>query len=343
MTLVVQPRLVNEPFADVSLLLDIRFGGRAMLFDLGDLSGLSPRELLRVTHVFVSHMHLDHFVGFDRLVRLFLYRDKQLIIVGPPGLGDAVEAKLKAYTWNLLDERSHDFSIVASDWADEGFVARSIFRAREAFGRRALPVGEQVLPLDDPEFQVEAVTLDHGIPCLAFALQEKVRINVHKARLDELGLPVGPWLNVAKRAARTDADAATEFAPVAGRRISLGQLFEAGALKSAPGQRVVYATDLAWHAENVSRLCRLARGADQLFIEGGFLDEDAWLAAAKKHLTARQAGEIARLAGAKAARLMHLSPRYLEREAELRGEFERSFEGRDAQTVPKSPPPRGEG
>jgi ribonuclease Z len=338
MTLFVQPRLVNEPFSDVSLLLDFRFGGRAMLFDLGDLSGLSPRELLRVTHVFVSHMHLDHFVGFGRLVRLFLYHDKQLAIVGPPGLGDAVEAKLRAYTWKLLDDRSYDFSIVASDWAEEGFVARSIFQAREAFARRALPVGEQVLPLDEPEFRVEAVTLDQGIPCLAFAFQEKLRINVHKARLDELGLPVGPWLNAAKRAARTACDAGIEFTPVADRRISLGDLFEAGALKSAPGQRIVYATDLAYHAENVARLCRLAQGADQLFIEGGFLEEDGALAASKKHLTATQAGEIARLAGVRTAHQMHLSPRYLERETELRDELERSFGGREARTLPKSPP-----
>ncbi len=326
MTALVQPRLINEPFGDAGLLLDLRFGGRAILFDLGDLTALSAREILRVSHVFVSHMHMDHFAGFDRLLRLSLYRDKRVHIVGPPGLVRAVKAKLSAYTWNLLDESSHDFTIMASDWTEAGWTAHAVFRARKAFSLEDEPCPTDVLPLDDPEFQVEAATLDHGIPCLAFAFQEKRRINVHKVRLDALGLPVGPWLTEAKRAARSDADGGTQFTPIEGRRITLHELFGLGALRSAPGQRIVYATDLAFHPENVSRLCGLARGADQLFIEGGFLQEDRHLAASKKHLTAAQAGEIARLAGVRSACQMHFSPRYLLREHELSAEFRRNYD-----------------
>jgi ribonuclease Z len=92
---------------------------------------------------------------------------------------------------------------------------------------------------------------------------------------------------------------------------SLGTLFDAGALRRAPGQRIVYATDLAFSKGNVSRLCALARRGDQLFIEGGFLQEDQALAAGKKHLTALQAGEIARKAVVRDAHQIHLSPRYL--------------------------------
>jgi ribonuclease Z len=321
----VQPRLVNEPFSDPGLLLDFRFGNRAILFDIGDLSTLSPREILRVSDVFVTHIHMDHFSGFDRLLKLSLYRDRQVQVLGPPGLVDAVEAKLRAYTWNLLDERSHDFAIVASDWTEKGIVAEAVFRARKAFRREDRETGKAGLPLDDTEFAISAVILDHGIPCLAFSFREHTRVNVHKATLDALGFPVGPWLTEAKRAIRSGAAGSAEFVPVPGKTVTLAELLDRGALVCAPGQHIAYAADLSFDDRNVAKLCDLARGADHLFIEGGFLDEDRELAAAKKHLTAAQAGEIARQTKVEAAHQMHFSSRYLGREEDLRAEFQRHF------------------
>lgn len=320
MTQLVQPRLLGAPIQEAGLYLDFRFGRRALLFDIGDLSPLSPREVLRVSHVFVSHMHMDHFAGFDRLLRLFLYRDARVELVGPPGLAAAVEAKLRADTWNLLDEDSHDLRICATDWAPGGFQRSCLFGARRRFERQEVSPPAGRLLLDDEAFEVEGIVLDHATPCLAFALQEKLAVAVHRPRLEELGLPVGPWLTEAKRATRL-GDHEARLWPSPPRSVSVGELLRAGALRTGRGQRIVYATDLAYHEANVAALLRLARGADLLFIEAGFLEEDRRLAASKHHLTAAQAGAIARMAKVGRAIPMHFSARYAGREDELRREF----------------------
>ncbi|MCZ7566531.1 MAG: MBL fold metallo-hydrolase [Burkholderiales bacterium] len=88
-----------------------------------------------------------------------------------------------------------------------------------------------------------------------------------------------------------------------------------------PGEKIAYVTDVVYHEENARRIAALAADADQLFIESVFLNADADHAARKFHLTARQAGTIARLARARRVVPFHFSPRYTEREAELRDEL----------------------
>jgi ribonuclease BN (tRNA processing enzyme) len=95
------PHLVNDPFGDPALYVQLVFERRALLFDLGDLSRLSPRQLLRISDVFISHRHMDHFSGFDQFLRCLLGREKVVGFYGPPGLIEGIEHKLKAYTWNL--------------------------------------------------------------------------------------------------------------------------------------------------------------------------------------------------------------------------------------------------
>ena len=78
------PQLVNGPWGDPVLYIEFKHDRRAILFDLGDVRLLPSRNLLKVTHVFVSHTHLDHFIGFDHLLRVCLGREKTLFFYGPP-------------------------------------------------------------------------------------------------------------------------------------------------------------------------------------------------------------------------------------------------------------------
>jgi len=55
------------------------------------------------------------------------------------------------------------------------------------------------LLLEEPAFRVRAALLDHDTPCLGFAIEENMHVNVWKNRLEELGVQVGPWLQELKR------------------------------------------------------------------------------------------------------------------------------------------------
>jgi ribonuclease Z len=328
MTWLVQPRLINDPYSDPGLFVDFRFGRRALLFDLGDITPLSSRELLRVTHVFVSHTHLDHFSGFDRLLRVCLHRTLPLCLFGPQGFADRVQHKLQAYTWNLLDENSLDFILTATEVAGDGIALACEFRAREAFRRRELsvPYFNPGGVLDEEAFWIDAAVLDHGTPCIAFAFQEKLRVNVWKERLDSLGLPVGRWLDDAKQAVRR-GEPDNSLIPIPGvEPVALGALKQ-HALRLAPGYKFAYVVDAAFHNSNVEKIIRLAQGADQLFIETAFLEEDAALAAERRHLTGAQAGAIARKAGVSRIVPLHFSARYAGREAELHQQAEAAWRG----------------
>lgn len=321
--------LVNGVFGDPALYVDFRDAKRALLFDVGEIAKLLPKRILRLSDVFVSHAHMDHFAGLDRLVRVCLGRGARLRLYGPPGFLDRVEHKLAGYSWNLAPRYPGDFTLLTHELDHDGGVRKAQFRSQASFVRENLPgasTADGVL-LDEPRFRVRAALLDHGIPCLGFALEEKARINVWRNRLAEMGLAVGPWLNELKRQV---AEGLPDDMPVrawwrdrAGeheRFLPLGEL-KARALSITAGWKLGYVTDIRYHAENEARVARLAADADVLYIESVFLSSDAEHAARKLHLTAAQAGCMARAARAKQVVPFHFSPRYLGREEELRAEL----------------------
>lgn len=327
--------LVNDPFGDPGLLVDFHYRPRALLFDLGDLTPLPPKKILRTTDVFVTHTHMDHFYGFDRLLRVCVGRQASIRLYGPTGFVDQVRHKMAAYTWNIVDrypgEAVLDVWEVDAAWHAEGMR----WRGRDSFRPTPLPARtctDGVL-LDEPALRVRAAWLDHGIPCLAFALEETCHVNVWKNRLADLGLPAGPWVRAVKDAVTAGApddtpvhawwhDAQGDHS----RTLSLGTL-RASAISVTPGEKIAYVTDVGLTDDNRRRIVELARGATRLFVEATFLHEDVTLAAARGHLTARQAGELARACGAVVVTPFHFSPRYEGRGEELQAEVAAAHAG----------------
>jgi ribonuclease BN (tRNA processing enzyme) len=152
---------------------------------------------------------------------------------------------------------------------------------------------------------------------------------VLKSMFGALKIGVGPWLNEAKRAVRRGEPDNREIVIAHDLSVPLGMLKQ-HALRTARGQKIAYVVDAAYHDQNIDSIVALARGADQFFIEAPFLDADAKVAAERRHLTARQAGEIAKRAGVSRFVPFHFSARYRDQEDRLRSEVERAFHAEPA-------------
>lgn len=323
-----EPHLVNDVFGDPGLYVDFNDEKRALLFDLGDISALPPRKLLRLSHIFVSHTHMDHFAGFDPLLRVVLGRKERIVLTGGPDFVAQVEHKLRAYTWNVVHRYAMELVLDVREIGTDGRGQRSRFSSRAGFAREACAPFEcagDVLH-DEALFRVRGRFVDHEMPCLAFAIEEKARGRVARDRLEALGVTTGPWLRQLKLAVLSGAPAETrirvEWRDKLGEHAmtrSVGELAPV-LIDVAPGRRVGYATDLRFTDANRQALAELLAGVDQLFIESVFLDADREHAHRKNHLTAWEAGVIAREVGAKAVVPFHFSPRYEGRGAEVAGE-----------------------
>ncbi|MBW1716012.1 MAG: ribonuclease Z [Deltaproteobacteria bacterium] len=319
------PRLVNDPFSDPGLFIPFLFERRALLFDLGDLSNLSARDLLKVSHVFVTHTHMDHFIGFDILLRLLLGRDKEIYLFGPSPFFQKVEAKLSAYTWNLIENYENILSINVTEITKaKCFMQRYESRNRFRHAEAAQEFTFDGNLLSEPSFSVDAALFDHKVECLGLSLRENFSINIIKEGLRELELPVGPWLAEFKRAIYEGCDPDQEFQvfwqdkdkKTGERYFALGELKEKIA-RISPGQKITYITDIIGSPENIAKAVNLSMDSNHLFIEAPFLDNESDMARKKYHLTAKEAGLIAARARVKELTLFHFSPRYFNREKEL--------------------------
>ena len=323
------PRLVNDPFNDPALFIPFLFQHRAVMFDLGDLSALSPRDVLKTSHVFVTHTHMDHFIGFDRLLRLLLGREQKIRLYGPEGFLKNVEGKLAGYSWDLVRHYTSELTIEATEVRPD-LLTTGTYSCRHGFGRRQSPQQKswKTVLVEEPSMTISAVVLNHSIACLGLKISERFHVNIRKDRLQALALRPGSWLQRFKEALYRSkpSDTVVEAESSDGGRVTfrLGELEEQIAVISE-GQQVCYITDVGYTKSNVDRIVSFAAGVDHLFIEAAFLDEDRRMAGAKNHLTARQAGEIGGMARVKLLTPFHFSPRYQGKGHLLEAEAQKAY------------------
>jgi ribonuclease Z len=330
----IQPTLINDPFGDPGLLVQFLLQKRALLFDLGDLSALSNGALLKVSHVFVSHTHIDHFIGFDRLLRSLFGREKTLTIFGPKNIIQNVAGKLAGFTWNLVDQYDESLTIEVVEVLESGLL-KGTFRAIERFqlcDERQEPFVDGMI-VDDPTFSVRTAILEHRVPCLGFALEEKPHVNIDKEKLESMKAEPGPWLNELKQSVLRDDSESTlievPFKEPGGSRtedIPMGQL-KNDLVEVFPGQKIGYVVDTVFNDRNRKKIVGLVDSADIFFCESPFLADEEERGQARFHLTSRQAGTLAREAGVKQLQVFHFSSRHKDCREQFYNEAQEAFQG----------------
>lgn len=172
------------------------------------------------------------------------------------------------------------------------------------------------------EYDILVYETDHRTDTVGYALAEHIRLGrFNPARARELGIPEGPlWGQIHKGKPVTLPD---------GRVIQPEDLVG----PTRPGRKLVYPGD----TRPSPRVIEMAHGADLLIHEATFTEEERERALETGHSTAKQAAEMARMAGVRRLVLTHISARY-SREApevleEARAVFPETQVARDGMSV----------
>jgi ribonuclease Z len=247
----------------------VRRGPELLLFDCGE--GTQKQFLQakaginRKMHIFISHLHGDHLFGLPGMLHSlsFMGRTQGLEIVGPRGIIEFVRSV------NRVVKLYPQFPI----------------SVREVSAGRVV---------NEPEYEVHAAWGLHGIPCLAYAFQEKPksgRFDPAKAR--KLGIPEGPlWKKLQSSPSIT----------LNGKRIA--SRLVVGPLRR--GVKITYAVD----TRPCEAVARLAKGSDLLIHDSCFDESAAVKAKNYGHSTATEAARVAKKNKVRKLALFHISAMY---------------------------------
>ena len=143
----------------------LKIQNRHFLIDCGEGTQLLLKKyqvkISRIDHIFISHLHGDHYFGLIGLLStMHLFgRKKDLTLVGPPGLSEIIGLQLR------YSETSLGFKI---DF------------------REFTPDSSEVV-LDQPTFDVTTIPMDHRVPCAGFLFREKPKVRrMNREALAEL-------------------------------------------------------------------------------------------------------------------------------------------------------------
>lgn len=222
----------------------------------------------RITHIFISHLHGDHYLGLVGLLSTYHLqgRSSDLHLYAQQELMDIIEMHLR------LSQTQLRYNL--------------IFHPIRHFTPEVI--------LDEEDFFVRTVVLNHRIPCTGFVFTEKPRPRkLRTEKLAEYQIPFSAYPRIKRGESFTDSD---------GRLVPNEELTEA----PLPPRTYAYCSDTAYLPE----LPNQVKEANILYHEATFLHELKVRATATYHSTAREAAEVARMANVDRLLIGHFSARY---------------------------------
>jgi ribonuclease Z len=303
------PVLVNPEYQDPVLLISIPQKAEVLIFDLGYCFRLKIRDIQKITRIFISHTHIDHFAGFDHILRLSVDIEKTVSVYGPPGIIRNVEGKLAGYFWNLKAGVMLNFEV---NEVHPDKILRKRFIGNEGYEN---PEPPEVIPhspseplVKTDEYSVFSATLNHRMPVLAYRIEAVDSYNADVEVMKELGLSPGKWVGELKRYISENVMDAKPL-EIDGKHYDTGEL-ASKIIGKNPGTRIAYIVDTICDDITAPLAVNIARQADYLFCECAYMNAEKDLAAQNYHLTATQAATIASEAGVGQLIPFHFSKRY---------------------------------
>jgi len=304
---------------DPVLYLRVRPSGRACLLDCGQIHHLAKRVLRSVDALFISHAHMDHFMGLDTFIRNNHVSPRTFDIYGPPGIAGKTARKLAGYDWNLT-EPSWCTLRVHEVFPDR--TATYLLPGAEGFPCRF--AGEQerrerIIHRTD-WLTVEAVPCDHKIPSLIYRITEEPSFGIDEGKLERAGLVRGDWLRVLKRRFHGGFSDPAPLSVLRRQGEAVGEelvaevraLYETIRSDERPAA-IGYVTDIGASPENLTKVVSLMAGVTLLVCECTFLAAERDKARRSRHLCTDDLNYLIDRLRPPFVLPMHLSKSYLDR------------------------------
>ena len=148
---------------------------RFFLIDCGEGAQIQLRRykvrFQRINHIFISHLHGDHYLGLMGLISSMhlLGRKKELVIYSPKGLQEIIDIQLR--------------------------ISATVLNYPLKWVELNPEVPELIY--EDSQITVTTVILNHRIPCCGFLFREKKKLlSLDKARITEDKVPVQAYFTL---------------------------------------------------------------------------------------------------------------------------------------------------